>query len=92
MEAQPCVRVWQLGYNLHLKLKLPSSGVIIDFLLTGIRTLWSSALGRQGRQAPKILGKLGPENFLTACRGYPDLTSNTDSGRYRCTILNEGLL
>lgn len=63
--------------------RAPSSGVIIDFHLTGIRTLRSSPLGRQ---AAKILGKLGPENFLLACRGYLDLISIADPAGYRHTV------
>lgn len=61
------------GYNLRLELELPSSGVIIDFHPTGIRTLRSSPLGRQ---AAKILGKLGPEKFLMAGRGHLDWISS----------------
>lgn len=65
--------VWLPDYNLRLELELPSSGVIIDFHLTGIRTLRSSPLGRQ---AAKILGKLGPEKFLMAGRGHLGWTSS----------------
>lgn len=68
--------------------RAPSSGVIIDFHLTGIRTLRSSPLGRHEarRQAAKILGKLGPEKFLEACRGYLDLVSSADPAGYRHTV------
>lgn len=71
------LRVWQLGYNLHLQTRAGSSGVIIDFPSDRDQDLCGAQ--HWAGKAAKILGKLGPENFLAACRGYPDLMSITYS-------------
>lgn len=50
------------GCSLHLKLKLPSSGVIIDFDLTGIWTFAELTTGQAGK-LPKSWGSLDQKSF-----------------------------
>lgn len=56
------------GCSLHLKLKLPSSGVIIDFHLTGIRTFAELTTGQASCQNP---GEAWTREVSLALQGLP---------------------
>lgn len=59
------------GYSLHFKLKLPSSGVIIDFDLTGIWTFAELTTGQARQASCQNPGEAWTRKVSLALQGLP---------------------